>query len=214
MKQSSCSNLAHVNLLDLNTVSDAQLLLLLDWLNAEEQARYARFTRVLRQRQFLAGRVLLRWTLMQLTNLPLSAIRLTERPQNAPLLQLDGSERVPEFSLSHTGNWVACACSSSVRLGLDVEMLDPTRNLDGVARHSFSTEDLEWLQHQPEPVQGFYFLWSRREARYKLHQRHVDDAAEHCYVLPHRAMSVVLVCDVALSAEPVWHIMDGQELTR
>ena len=215
MKQAAADPIAptvQIRLIDLDTVSDDALTPFLGWLNPDELARYQRFQRVVRQRQFLVGRVLLRWSLMQLTSLPRHAIRLTERPDHAPLLQLDGVELLPEFSLSHTGNWVACACSSSTALGLDIEMLDPKRNLSALARHSFQDDELAWLQCQPDLVAAFYFLWSRREARYKLTQSHVSAGVENCYALQHAEVSMVLMTAVALTDQPEWSELDWNNI--
>jgi len=206
------SSTALIRLIDLNTISDAQLTPFLAWLNPQEFARYQRFVRVERQRQFLVGRVLLRWSILRLLPVQLSQISLTERPENAPLLRIEGIDVVPEFSLSHTGNWVACACSQSARVGLDIEMLNAGRDLQAIARHTFPNEDLDWMQRQPDQVQAFYFLWSRREARYKLTQRHEKSDVEHCYEHPHGAISMVLMTQSPLSDQPLVDIVDWHSI--
>jgi len=195
--------IARICFIDLDTVSDAQLSVAgLHLLNGQEIARYRRFARPLRQRQFLAGRLLLRQSVAQLLDVPVSAITLTEQAQRAPLLHVAGTDVSPGFSLSHTGKWVACAVSSTAQLGLDIEMLNPDRNLAGLARHSFQARELAWFESQPDPVSAFYHLWSCREARYKLTQSHTIGSDEHSYALPHPAVSVVLMSDRALSAVP------------
>lgn len=214
MKQASVRHIAHISLIDLNTVSDASLTPFLDWLNPQELSRYERFQKALRKRQFLVGRVLLRWSLMQLLDLPVYSIKLTERSQNAPLLQIDEVEFPPEFSLSHTGNWVACACSTTTRLGLDIEMLNARRDLPAIARHSFQDDELQWMQRAPDLTQAFYFLWSRREARYKLTQSFVSAAGEHCYAVPHSDLSMVLMSQEALVEKPDWSELDWHKINR
>ena len=215
MKQSSAAvpdPQVQIHLIDLDKVSDEALMPLLDWLNPDEFARYGRFQRNLRKRQFLVGRVLLRWSLMQMLNLPRHAIRLTERPQQSPLLQLDDVELLPQFSLSHSGHWVACACSRSTALGLDIEMLDARRNLQGVARHSFQEHELAWLQRQPDLVAAFYYLWSRREARYKLTQKFISEGVENCYALIHPELSMVLMSAAPLADQPAWSELDWLQI--
>jgi 4'-phosphopantetheinyl transferase len=214
VKPESAKPVVQISLLDLDKISEDALTPFLDWLNPLELARYERFQRVLRKRQFLAGRVVLRWSLMQMMNLPRHDIQLTERPDNAPLLQLDGVELTPEFSLSHTGNWVACAWSTTTRLGLDIEMLDAKRELQGVARHSFSDDELAWMQRAPDLVAAFYFLWSRREARYKLTQNHVSAGVEHCHALSHPDLSMVLMTEVPLAEPPHWSEVDWHKIKK
>jgi len=116
-----------VFLLDIGTdtseIDDAQIALLLSWLSPTELARYDRIARPLRKRQFLAGRMLLRYALAQLLKIPAQRITLTEQERQAPLLRIAGIEEeaslLPHFSISHTGNWAACwtlSCSMHIAI--------------------------------------------------------------------------------------------------
>jgi 4'-phosphopantetheinyl transferase len=79
----------------------------------------------------------------------------------------------PGFSIAHSGRWVACAVSAQTALGLDIEMKDGARDLNALAAQAFdSVEMSQWERLQGLPgdqrVEGFYRLWSEKEARFKL----------------------------------------------
>jgi 4'-phosphopantetheinyl transferase len=140
-------------------------------LGGSENARFASFLRPERRRQFLLGRMLLRIAVSDLTGLPLDAIGVVERPGNAPRLVLpDGPKFHPNFSLSHCRNWVACVISCDAALGLDIEVNDAARDLEGIGEMVFQPGELRWLSSRPdgERVSSFYDLWCEREALYKL----------------------------------------------
>lgn len=174
-------------LVDSRTIGDDQLARRAGWLGAAEQARYARFVRPARQRQFLTGRILLRTALGQLLGVAPASISLAERENNAPLLEWAGA--MPGFSLSHSGPWVACAVSAGGALGLDIEVRDPGRDLLALAAQAFSADETARIAalSGEARVAAFYEQWSTTEAKYKL----ASDCAA-CISIPHPDLSIVL----------------------
>ncbi|WP_317204806.1 4'-phosphopantetheinyl transferase family protein [Janthinobacterium sp.] len=189
---------AAVWLLDGRSVADAQLAPYAAWLGREEALRYARFLRPLRQRQFLIGRALLRLALGELLGVPAAGVRLRERPGQAPALDFPGA--APGFSLSHSGPWVACAVSAETALGLDIEVLDATRDLAALAEQAFEPAVAAALAQLPAQARAaaFYREWSAQEARYKLGAC----AAPACLSLPHAELSIALCSARPLAAPP------------
>ena len=204
MEENTVPHSARIYLTDIDLITEDRIASLVSRLNPDELMRYQRFARPLRQRQFLVGRSLLRHLLGNELAVPIDDITLTEQPKRAPLLHIKGVAPVPHFSLSHTGNWVACALSFSIPLGLDIETLDANRNLDAIGEHAFGVDDVAWFRRQPDEnkVAAFYQLWSTKEARYKLTQSHTICSTEHCYVLPHPDISIVLMSEHVLSETP------------
>jgi 4'-phosphopantetheinyl transferase len=160
---------ASVWFIDSDTIADDRLEEFRAWLGADELLRYSRFVRPERQRQFVLGRVLLRQCLAAVLSAPAREIRLVERPGNAPRLAWPDCPGAG-FSISHSGNWVACAVSASTALGLDIERIDATRDIGELAAQAFDAEQQAWLAARPEStrVRDFYQLWSQAEARIKL----------------------------------------------
>lgn len=189
---------ATVWLLDCRGIGDEELAPFAGWLGPSEAQRLARFVRAGRRRQFVAGRALLRQSLGALLGMSPESVRLVERPGNAPLLDVPGTEDVG-FSLSHSGEWVACAVSATSRLGLDVERIDAARDIDALAAQAFDAEQQAWLAAQPASarVRDFYQLWSSAEARFKL-----GAPVEHEFRLPHPDLSIVLCSAQRLAPQP------------
>jgi len=196
-------------MVDADAVTAADLQRYRSWLTPGEMARHQRFVRAQRQRQFVVGRVLLRMALAPLLGVLPQEIKLEEQVGKAPRLAapvLKGAP--PGFSLAHSGRWVACAVSAGTALGLDIEMKDATRDLGALAAQAFdSVEMSQWerLQGLPDPerVEGFYRLWSEKEARFKLGL----NGGGHCLVLPHAELSMVLATDKPLDQAPVVEVV-------
>lgn len=195
---SVASPVATVWLVDSRTVDDEKLLQHISWLNADELQRYQRFLRLERQRQFLTGRILLRFALGKLLGVAPASISLSERPGHAPLLNWPQS--APGYSISHSGPWVACAVSAHTSLGLDIELLDAERDLPALAEQAFDADVAALLGSKTgcDRVHAFYALWSEKEARYKLASTTGISSNGSCIGLPHADLSIVLC-----SAQPL-----------
>ena len=158
-------------LLDLAAIDEATLAQGLESLGASVQQRYSGFRRPERQRQFVAGRLLLRRALADARPDAYSTdICFTERPGAAPQASMPGA--TPFFSISHAGHWVACAVSTAAPLGLDIELHGRVRNFAALAEHSFDAGAAERLASLPEAERAaaFYREWCRLEAEFKLGQ--------------------------------------------
>lgn len=196
-------------------VSEDDLALFAEQLGASEAHRYACFTRRARRRQFLAGRMLLRFALSYLT--PVSP-RILERRGHAPQVVLPESQPQPRFSLAHSGGWVACGVSTDANLGVDIELNAASRDIVGISQLAFHREEILWLSEQPEwtRLPAFYRLWCTREALYKLlcslgsetnlpslvgAEGRIESRGRdwHCYTLPHPDLTLVVASDHPLS---------------
>jgi len=185
-------------LLDATSVTDGRLARFADWLDDSERRRLARFIRPARRRQFLAGRALARLALGDTLALAPQDVRLVERPGAAPSLVLPGGGNAG-FSISHSGPWVGCAVSKTSRIGFDLELIDPARDIDALAAQAFDHEQLRWLAARPPAsrVHDFYRSWSEAEARCKLGM-----TPHSLYHLPHASLSMALCCEHVLVAPP------------
>jgi 4'-phosphopantetheinyl transferase len=207
-------------LLDGSLVHEDDIGFFAKQLGASEARRYGAFRRRERKRQFLLGRMLLRFAVSSLLSLPPDTLGVVERDSNAPQLVLpDSKSAQPSFSLSHSGDWVACAVSLDVILGVDIEFNDPTRNIFDVSHMAFHANEYLWLLQQSEAARlsAFYQLWCTGEALYKLMSAldretvllplvGVDGTlASHgpgwcCYTLAHFGLTIAVCSDQPLSA--------------
>lgn len=173
---------------DASEIGDAWLAGHVAWLDAPDAARLSRFVRPERQRQFLVARVLLKQELGKLLGVPPREIKLFSQPGTGPELvhPLAGSTAL---SVSHSGRWVACAASTYTSLGLDIETIDPARDVIALAEQAFGTSEAKWLAARPDStrLQDFYLKWCEHEARIKLG---LDDS--HNYILRRTDIAAVL----------------------
>ncbi|GLU48903.1 4'-phosphopantetheinyl transferase family protein [Nocardiopsis ansamitocini] len=74
-----------------------------------------------------------------------------------------------EISITHSGERVGVALSRGVPVGLDVEAIKPTRDLDGLADYALTAAERATLDARPEAERaaGFFSYWSRKEALLK-----------------------------------------------
>src|ERR1051325_8561738 len=152
-------------------LQEADLQSLTVRLSPSEAQRFAHFTRAMRRRQFLLGRVLLRLAVAAITAMPSDEFSVVEKCGEGPQLVLsDRSYPVPKFSLSHSGDWNACVVSTTAAVGIDIELNRPNRDFDDMGAVAFESRDRVWLRSQPrtERIAAFYSVWCMKEALYKL----------------------------------------------
>ncbi len=192
---------ALVWLTDAAALADDDLAGYAAWLSAGELRRHGGFTRRLRQRQFLIGRVMLRQALGRLLGVPGRAVALGERTGAAPRLDWPRNAAVG-YSISHSGRWVACAASLDARIGLDIEVIDPARDLPALAEQAFDPAENTWWRARPAAgrTRDFYELWCAREARFKL-EPEMGEMGD-CIHLFHDELAVALCSSRQLAQPP------------
>lgn len=195
---------ATLRLFDTRQASDAQLAPFMGWLAAPEMARYHAFVRAERRRQFVAGRVLARQMLGAQLGVAPASLAL-DAPSGAKP-QLLGAPIPIHFSISHSGPWVACAVGVGSDVGLDIERLDPKRDLLALAAQAFGEAERAALAAMdPAPrLRAFYRMWSGQEAWIKL-----GAPAVHSMDWPHAELAIVLCAAHALEAQPALHTVDA-----
>jgi 4'-phosphopantetheinyl transferase len=95
-------------------------------------------------------------------------VALHRHDDGRPQLLVDGAPSPLSLSLSHSGDWLACAIAN-VPVGIDVELPRRVRNLQALARFTFAPEEVERLLRMPEEKRpsAFHMLWTLKEARGK-----------------------------------------------
>ena len=188
---------ADVWLVDGRSISDAVLDGFIGSLSAGELARYRRFVRAERRRQFLIGRVLARQALGDVLGVAPQGLTIDDVAGQRPVL--GGADQRASFSISHSGQWVACAVSNGAAIGLDIEILDPARDIAALAQQAFDDEQCAWLSGRPETsrLRDFYRLWSTQEAAIKLGEPVQDSAG-----LFHPELSIMLCSAGKLLNQP------------
>ncbi len=138
----------------------------LEALSADERERARRFHFDRDRRRSMAARAALRDLLSAYIHSPPQAIRFVYGPRGKP--SLANGKRPVHFNVSHAGpvGVYAVACDE---VGVDIEVVRPTEDLDAVARRYFSPLEVATLMGLPEDVRprAFFDCWTRKEAYIK-----------------------------------------------
>jgi 4'-phosphopantetheinyl transferase len=163
--------------------ADSRLLRLLD---EDELARNARFRQQADRDRHLLGRALARLALADLAGCPPEKVTFDLRcrscedkertgargdaagePHGKP--HPSGPAQGLEISVSHSGDWVALAVSGEAPVGIDVEGVSATRDVEGLADYTLAeVERRAWLLLPAhERAAAFFGYWARKEALLK-----------------------------------------------
>jgi 4'-phosphopantetheinyl transferase len=148
-----------VAVIDVTLMSDAVRAKALSLLSTEERGRYERFHHDMDASLFLSGRYLARHLLAHLSARQPSDISIiTDGIATKPY----DSGRLLEFSISHSGNYVAVAVSRQP-VGIDIQVHDQTQT--AIFDRFFTAEEKVYAR---QSSQNFYRLWTTVESLAKI----------------------------------------------
>jgi 4'-phosphopantetheinyl transferase len=135
-------------------------------LPAPERERAAEFLREQSGRRWVAARWALRRVLESYLAVPAAEIELEAGESGKPRLR--GGGRI-EFNLSHSNGLALVAVAEGRAVGVDVEMVEPGRDLLALAERALPAEDATAIKAagSAERPALFYSAWTRHEARLK-----------------------------------------------
>lgn len=175
-------------------------------LSAAERAHAAALRRPADQLRFAATRTALRRLLGQALECPPDALTLEARPHGKPVLAMPGA---PAFNVSHAGDhgWIALTRAHpgiGEQVGVDIEWMDPALDRDtlrGMADHCLTPRERAWLALLPPSAwrQGFFTLWTAKEALLKALGVGIADHLQHVSVVPGADGAI---CRHAVQPEP------------
>jgi 4'-phosphopantetheinyl transferase len=134
-----------------------------------EARRLAAMQSPRRRGQFVAGHSLARRMLAESSASDPSSWQWRTDARGAPKpWSANAGARMPALSLSHSGDWVACAVAAQ-RIGVDIEFDWRARDLLALAAHAFSPREAADIEALSPVLRGehFYLLWTLREAAAK-----------------------------------------------
>lgn len=130
----------------------------------DELARADRFAFPRLRGRYVAGRAALRIGLGSMLGIPARDVVIAYGPNGKPTL---ADSRSPlRFNLSHAGGVALLAITALGDVGIDIEAIDPSLELDTIAERMFSARELAaYLDHDPVARVGAFFrCWTRKEA--------------------------------------------------
>jgi len=137
-------------------------------LDAPERARAARFVNERDRRRYVVGRGSLRMLLGEYTRDDPARVALTTLPGGKPVLVSEDEWRPLHFNVSHCGE-LALFAFADREVGIDVERLAPTSDMEQVAAHFFSVDEVVAFGQLAglERTRFFFRTWVRKEAYVK-----------------------------------------------
>jgi 4'-phosphopantetheinyl transferase len=137
-------------------------------LSSEEQERADRFRSEHDRTQFVLGRIVARSVLGHCLQEPAGDVQLKLDDLGKPIVAAR-SETPIHFNISHSGDYVLFALARERRVGVDVEQIRKTEDLNEIAARYFSKIEYLRLLTVPERLrtESFYRCWTMKEAYLK-----------------------------------------------
>lgn len=138
-------------------------------LSAEEHLKSSSFHFEKHQRHYRLAHQYLRWVLGQYLNCAPGNVVFTHNEHGKPELSPAHNNQHLQFNLSHSESFIAVAIGKQHALGVDIEVIEKHKEVDKLAAHCFSEQELAQLLQLPEGEKNieFYRHWSRKEAYIK-----------------------------------------------
>lgn len=149
---------------DIRTVSPEEYKEAFSRMSEERKTRCLALRKAEDQKRCIAADHMLRSLLSPRTGIPEERLRFEREEWGKPVLS--GSEW--HFSVSHSGNWVACALNRTP-VGIDIETIRPLSL--GIEKKVCCPAEIEYLEASPDPetrLTRFFELWTRKEALFKF----------------------------------------------
>lgn len=140
-------------------------------LSADESARSARFHFEKDRRVYIAAHACLRDVLSRYLKLDPHRLEFQAGSHGKPGLAGIAPQHIVEFNLSHSGRFGLIGVTRNRRIGVDVELHRPELTTEELARHYFSTREVEQLFSlgPGKRQEAFFNCWARKEAYIKAH---------------------------------------------
>jgi 4'-phosphopantetheinyl transferase len=132
-------------------------------LSKDERARADRILVEDARRRFLISRILSRRILGESTGQDASRIEFDSGPQGKPHVR--GGDSI-HFNISHSHHWWVMAVARDRDVGIDVEDLQRSVDIERIAERLFAPEEIAVMRSLPEAERrrAFFRVWTSREA--------------------------------------------------
>ena len=146
----------------------ARLQKLVKSLSADEQVRAERFHFEQHRQRFIAGRGILRTILGRYLGTEPQQLRFCYASSGKPALADDFEDRL-QFNLSHSQGLALYAVTRDRQVGIDLEQLRPTADVEQIAQRFFSAQEYAVIQALPpdQKQEAFFRYWTCKEAYLK-----------------------------------------------
>jgi 4'-phosphopantetheinyl transferase len=138
-------------------------------LSGDEIARAERFYFPEHQERFIVGRAFLRKILSRYLNVEAKAIEFEYEERGKPLLGFKFKYSGICFNLSHSQQLALCGVTHHIPIGVDIESIRHTSDIENLAKRFFSVREYEVIKSVPpeQQQQVFFRYWTCKEAYLK-----------------------------------------------
>jgi 4'-phosphopantetheinyl transferase len=135
----------------------------------DERARAERFHFPGDREHFIVARGVLRAILGLYLNRAPERLSFRYGPHGKPALTLESAEDPIRFNLSHSHGVALYAIASGREVGIDLEPVSSTLEVERIAERFFSPQEISTLRALPATLrrQAFFLCWTRKEAYIK-----------------------------------------------
>jgi len=137
----------------------------------DEITRAGRYYQEKDRQRFMVSRAALRIILGKYLAQKPEDIRFEIGPNKKPFVKTTGA--IVNYNISHSDEWVTIAISQT-KAGIDTEKIDRSFAYKEILADNFSADEIRFI-NQPEPVEKFVLLWTRKEATTKLTSQGLDE---------------------------------------
>jgi 4'-phosphopantetheinyl transferase len=158
----------HIWKINLNQ-SETQVKSFRETLSSDEIARAERFYFPEHRQRFIIGRGRLRHILGCYLNIEPSQVEFAYQQQGKPILAPQFTKAGIFFNLSHSQDLALCGVTSQKLIGIDLEYIRQTSDIENIAKRFFLTQEYELIKSLPDAQkqQIFFRYWTCKEAYLK-----------------------------------------------
>jgi 4'-phosphopantetheinyl transferase len=132
-------------------------------LSEKEREKASRFRRDADRESSIAARGALRVLLSGYAGVPAASLEFHYSENGKPHV----ADSDVEFNLSHSGDWVVLAFGRNRNIGVDVEKIKRTLDVESIAARYFAPEEIALVENAADRHAMFFQLWARKEAYVK-----------------------------------------------
>ncbi len=189
-------NSIHVWVTDIEKVTDPYLLdVYRSILSQEEMERYERLNSEKDKESFLVSHAMVRSVLSNYEEIAPKDLQFKTSENGKPQVYCEKGERLLlEYNMSHSGKYAVMVVTNEIVCGIDVEKIDPERDILGIAKNFFSSSEMIDLQSvaKSELAHRFYTYWTLKEALIKAKGETIGSALSNIsFDLHHQTQIVV-----------------------
>lgn len=175
-------------------------------LSPDEKERALSFKTKDLQNRYTISRGTLRRLLSCYLNIPAIDLKFTYNPQDKP--KIENSQNI-FFNLSHSKNIGLIAISKRIEIGVDLEFVDDSVDIDSISKIIMTISELEIFNSlsKDKKIQSFYENWTKKEAFIKCLGLGLSFDLKNCFV-GFEAGSTVKLKPTFFSTNKNWFIKD------